>query len=106
MRLLFLLFFVSLQALAQPFPSKPIRMIVGYPPGGSGDFLTRIAADEMGKDLGVSVVVENRPGAGGNIANETVARSPADGYTIVNATHFAINKALYKSTSYEERRRW
>ena len=103
MRLLFLLFFVSLEALAQPFPSKPIRIIVGYPPGGSGDFLTRIAADEMGKDLGVSVVVENRPGAGGNIANEAVARSPADGYTIVNATHFAINKALYKSTSYEER---
>jgi len=88
-------------AAAQPFPSKPLRLVVGYPPGGSGDFLTRLAADEMAKDLGQPVVVENKPGAGGNIAHEFVARAPADGYTILNATHMAINRALYKSLTYD-----
>ena len=98
------IFSLSTAALAQTFPSKPLKIVVGYPPGGSGDFLTRLAADEMSKDLGVAVVVENRPGAGGNIANEMVARSPADGYTVLNATHFAINKALYKSIGYDAER--
>ena len=88
-------------AAAQPYPSKPIKLVVGYPPGGSGDFLTRIMADEFAKDLGVAVVADNRPGAGGNIANEVVAKAPADGYTVLNATHFAVNKALYKSISYD-----
>jgi tripartite-type tricarboxylate transporter receptor subunit TctC len=91
----------ALQAAAQPFPNKPLRMVVGFPPGGSGDFLTRLMADEMGKDLGVTVVADNRPGAGGNIANEIVAKAPADGYTMLNATHFAINKALYRSIAYD-----
>jgi len=92
---------VALQAAAQPFPNKPLKIVVGYPPGGSGDFLTRLMADEMGKDLGVTVVADNRPGAGGNIANEIVAKAPADGYTVLNATHFAINKALYRSIAYD-----
>jgi tripartite-type tricarboxylate transporter receptor subunit TctC len=92
---------IALQVHAQPFPAKPLKLVVGYPPGGSGDFLTRIMADEMSKDLGVSVVADNRPGAGGNIANEVVARAPADGYTVLNATHFAINKALYRSIAYD-----
>ena len=88
-------------AMAQAYPSKPIRLVVGYPPGGSGDFLTRLAADEMSKDLGVAVVVENKPGAGGNIAHEFAARSPNDGYTVLNATHMAVNRALYKSLTYD-----
>jgi tripartite-type tricarboxylate transporter receptor subunit TctC len=92
---------LALGANAQPFPSKPLRLVVGYPPGGSGDFLTRLAADEMAKDLGQAVIVENKPGAGGNIAHEFVARSAADGYTILNATHMAINRALYKSLTYD-----
>ena len=92
---------LALQVHAQAFPAKPVKLVVGYPPGGSGDFLTRLMADEMSKDLGVSVVAENRPGAGGNIANEVVAKAPADGYTVLNATHFAINKALYKSIAYD-----
>jgi tripartite-type tricarboxylate transporter receptor subunit TctC len=99
--LLFLILFFNGQVLAQVFPSKPIRLLVGYPPGGSGDFLSRIAADEMSKELGVTVVVENKPGAGGNIANELAARAPADGYTVLNATHFAVNKALYKNINYD-----
>ncbi len=89
---------------AQVFPSKPIRLIVGYPPGGSGDFLTRLMADEMGKDLGVAVIVENRPGAGATIATDVVAKSAPDGYTLLNSTHHAINKALYKTLPYDPER--
>jgi tripartite-type tricarboxylate transporter receptor subunit TctC len=92
---------VGASAFGQGYPGKPIRLVVGYPPGGSGDFLTRLAADELGKDLGVAVVVENKPGAGGNLAHEFVARSPNDGYTVLNATHMAINRALYKSITYD-----
>ena len=88
-------------ASAQNYPSRPIRLVVGYPPGGSGDFLTRLMADEMGKDLGVAVVVDNRPGAGGTIASDVVAKSPNDGYTVLNAGHWAINKALYKNLNYD-----
>ena len=82
---------LALHAHAQAFPSKPIKLVVGYPPGGSGDFLTRVMADELSKELGVSVVADNRPGAGGNIPNEAVAKATADGYTVLNATHFAVN---------------
>jgi len=88
---------------AQAFPAKPIRLVVGYPPGGSGDFLTRIVADEMAKDLGVALIADNRPGAGGNIAAEIVAKAPADGYTLLNSQHHAINIALYQSSSYQEK---
>ena len=95
--------FVCSCALAQSFPSKPLRLVVGFPPGGSGDFLTRLIADEMSKDLGVTVIADNRPGAGGNIAAEIVARAPADGYTLLNSPHHAINVAMYKSTTYQEK---
>ena len=86
---------------AQAFPTKPVRIITGYPPGGSADFLTRLLAEEMTKNLGVAVVAENRPGAGATIASEAVAKSPADGYTIFNSTHHSINKALYKKLGYD-----
>jgi tripartite-type tricarboxylate transporter receptor subunit TctC len=88
---------------AQPYPSKPIRLIVGYPPGGSGDFLTRLIADEMGKDLGQTVIADNRPGAAGNLAAELVARAAPDGYTVLNAWHHAINATLYAKVSYEQK---
>jgi tripartite-type tricarboxylate transporter receptor subunit TctC len=90
-------------AAAQAYPSKPIRLIVGYPPGGSGDFLTRLIADEMSKDLGQTVIADNRPGAAGNIAAEAVARSAPDGYTVLNAWHHAINLTLYSKVSYEQK---
>ncbi len=93
--------FVAASAVAQPYPSKPLKIVVGYPPGGSGDFLTRLAADELQKELGQAVIVENKPGAGSNIANEFVARAPNDGYTILNAGHMEINRALYKKLSYD-----
>jgi len=102
-RLAALLLSFALNASAQNFPSKPVKIIVGYPPGGSGDFLTRLIADEMQKALGVGVVAENRPGAGGNVASDAVARAPADGYTVLNAWHHTINLTLYKSTTYDHK---
>jgi len=94
---------ISFSASAQQFPSKPVRIVVGYPPGGSGDFTTRIAADEMAKGLGVSVVVENKPGAGGNLAAIEVARAAPDGYTVLNAWHHSINLVLYKNPGYSHK---
>jgi len=88
-------------AIAQPYPNKPLKLVVGYPPGGSGDFTTRLAADELTKELGQPVVVENKPGAGGNIAHDYVAHSAPDGYTVLNAGHMALNRALYKNLSYD-----
>jgi tripartite-type tricarboxylate transporter receptor subunit TctC len=90
-------------ANAQTYPSKPIRIVVGYPPGGSGDFTTRLAADELSKELGVAVVVENKPGAGGSIASEYVAKSAPDGYTLLNQGNHQINKSLYKNLGYDDK---
>ena len=95
--------FVSTLAVAQSYPAKPIRIVVGYPPGGSGDFTTRIIADEIGKELGASLIVENKPGAGGSIASEFVAKSAPDGYTILNQGNHAINKNLYKNLGYDDK---
>jgi tripartite-type tricarboxylate transporter receptor subunit TctC len=94
-------FVLAASAAAQTFPAKPVKIIVGYPPGGSGDFLTRLLADEMSKNLGVPVVTENRPGAGATIASDAVAKSTPDGYTLLNSTNHAINKALYKKLPYD-----
>ncbi|MEK6246247.1 MAG: tripartite tricarboxylate transporter substrate binding protein, partial [Pseudomonadota bacterium] len=88
---------------SQAYPAKPIRIVVGYPPGGSGDFTTRIIADELSKDLNISVVVENRPGAGGSIASEFVAKSAPDGYTLLNQGNHAINRNLYKTLGYDDK---
>jgi tripartite-type tricarboxylate transporter receptor subunit TctC len=98
-----LLLAFSLHALAQTYPAKPVKIVVGFPPGGSGDFLTRLIADEMSKSLGVAVVAENRAGAGGNVAAEHVAKAPADGYTVLNAPHHSVNLALYKTSNYDHK---
>src|SRR5512144_53287 len=91
----------SFPVLSQNYPAKPMRLVVGYPPGGSGDFTTRLIADELGKDLGVAIVIENKPGAGGSIASEFVAKAAPDGYTLLNQGNHAINKNLYKSLPYD-----
>ena len=76
---------VSISSLtqAQPYPAKPIRIIAGFVPGGGSDFIARIVAQKITDPLGRSVIVENRPGAGGAIATEFVAKQPADGYTLL-----------------------
>jgi tripartite-type tricarboxylate transporter receptor subunit TctC len=101
--LAFILLCISTGVTAQSYPSKPIRLVVGYPPGGSGDFTTRIIAEELSRDLGVSVIVENKPGAGGSIASEAVAKAAPDGYTLLNQGNHAINRSLYKDLSYGEK---
>ncbi|MFY9184732.1 MAG: tripartite tricarboxylate transporter substrate binding protein [Limnohabitans sp.] len=90
-------------ALAQDFPSKPIRIIVPLPPGGSNDVLARLLAQKMSESFGQPVVVENKPGAAGNIATEYIAKSPADGYTLGIAPNqtVAVNPVLYPKLPYD-----
>lgn len=89
-------------AIAQDYPSKPIRFIVPFPPGGATDTFARILGQKMTDSWGQQVVIDNRPGAGGNIAAELAAKSPADGYTIiiVGMSH-AVNVSLYKKIAYD-----
>lgn len=93
----------SLPALSQSYPVKPVRLVVGYPPGGSGDFTTRIIGEELSRELGVTVVIENKPGAGGSIASELVAKSAPDGYTVLNQGNHAYNRNLYKDLNYDDK---
>lgn len=87
--------------LAQDFPSKPLRVIVPFPPGGGADIVARLIAPRLTDALGQPVVVENRAGAGGNIGAEAVARSPADGYTLLlTSSAFAIAPSLYRRIPY------
>lgn len=88
------------------WPDHPVRIIVPYPAGGSTDVLCRILADRMKEIFGQPFVIENRPGAGGNIGIAAVTGSPPDGYTIGAATigHFAINQYLYNKMPYDAER--
>ena len=89
-------------ALAQSWPVKPIRMVIAFPPGGPTDIVSRVIAQQLSQQLGQSVVVDNKPGAGGNIAAELVAKAPADGYTIFyNTSAIVIAPALYGKVNYD-----
>ena len=81
--LLLLLTAFATAANTQPYPTKPIRIIAGFVAGGGSDFIARIVAQKITEPLGRTVIVENRPGAGGAIATEYVAKQPADGYTLL-----------------------
>ena len=91
-------------ALAQEtWPSRPITIVVPFPAGGTTDIVARLAGVELSRELGQPVVIDNRPGAGGNIGSQMVARAPADGYTLVMGTvgTHAINASLYKKMPYD-----
>jgi tripartite-type tricarboxylate transporter receptor subunit TctC len=87
---------------AQPYPTKPIRMIVAVPPGGPADTLARLVGPRLTESLGQTVVIDNRPGANGNIAYELAARAVPDGYTFVlAAAGVAINPGLYREVRFD-----
>jgi len=89
-------------AAAQPYPSKPIRIVVAFPPGGSTDLAARALGQKLSEALATPVLVENRPGASGNIGAEAVAKAPADGYTLfMAATSFATSPAFFSSLSWD-----
>lgn len=96
----------ALPARAQTFPGKPLRIVVPFTPGGSSDVLARAIGVELGKALGQPVVIENVPGAGGSLGAEKVARSPADGSTLLmgHIGTLAINPALYPKLGYDPQR--
>ncbi len=89
-------------ARAADYPSRPITLVVAFTPGGPSDVLARILGKQMEQSLGEPVIIENRPGAGGNIAADSVAHAPADGYTLLmgNNSILATNESLYKKLSY------
>jgi tripartite-type tricarboxylate transporter receptor subunit TctC len=87
---------------AETYPAKPVRFIVGFTPGGGSDMVARLLGQKLGEAWGQPVVVDNRPGAGGNLANELVVKSAADAYTVLIASSsFTIQPALYSNLSYQ-----
>ena len=95
---------VSSRVRAQAYPSRPVRWIVGFPPGGPNDITARIMAQFLSERLHQQFAVENRPGAAGNVATELVARAEPDGYTIMElATVNGINASLYNNLNYDFR---
>ena len=89
-------------AWGQAWPSKPIRMVVAFPPGGPTDIVSRVIAQRLSEQLGQQVIIDNKPGAGGNIAAELIANAPADGYTLFyNTSAIVIGPALYSKVNYD-----
>jgi tripartite-type tricarboxylate transporter receptor subunit TctC len=90
-------------AFAQAWPTRPVRLVVTFPPGGSTDTAARIVAPKLAERLGQQVIVENRPGAGGGVGIEAVAKAPADGHTLVlaGAGGLTANPSLYRKLNYD-----
>src|SRR5206468_12178577 len=89
-------------AAAQPYPSRSVRVLVGFTPGGGTDIMARFLTPQLSEILGQPFVVENRPGAATNVATEAVAKSAPDGYTLLfTTTALAINASLYKNLQYD-----
>jgi tripartite-type tricarboxylate transporter receptor subunit TctC len=88
-------------AMGQPYPARPVRIVVGFPPGGVGDIVARLVGQRLSERLGQPFVIENRPGAGSHVATEAVVRAPADGYTllVVNPTA-ATSATLYDKLNF------
>src|SRR4051794_36899122 len=111
MRLLGLLLRLALLAssslvLAQAYPAKPVRLLVPFAPGGTTDVLARLAGQKLSESLGQQFVIDNRPGAGGNIGTELAVRAPADGYTLVMSFDgtMAINPSTYRQLPFDAQR--
>jgi tripartite-type tricarboxylate transporter receptor subunit TctC len=91
---------VSPVASAQAYPSRPVTLVVFVPAGGTPDIIARLVGQSLSQRLGQSVVIDNRPGGGGNVALQAVARAPADGYTLLLvATPHAVNVTLYEKST-------
>jgi tripartite-type tricarboxylate transporter receptor subunit TctC len=92
---------LSRVAWAQTYPRRPVRLIVGFPPGGSSDIVARLLGQSLSERLGQPFIIENRPGAGGNIATEAVVKAPSDGYSVLLASsNDAINATLYEKPNF------
>jgi tripartite-type tricarboxylate transporter receptor subunit TctC len=92
---------VSRIAWAQAYPTRPVRIVVGFPPGGGTDITARLIGQWLSERLGQPFIIENRPGAGSNIATEAVVRAPADGYTLLLvSTPNAVNATLYEKLNF------
>jgi len=98
----FLLVLAAAAASGQSYPTRPVRVLVGFPPGGGTDIMARQLAPKLSEYLGQQFVVENRPGATTNIASAVVATSAPDGYTLLFTTSaLAINRSLYKNLTFD-----
>ena len=94
-----------LPILAQAWPTRPVKLVVPYPPGGPTDIVARVVAERLSAQTGQTFIVDNRAGAGGNLGAELVAKAPPDGYTLLVATTaHAINKSLFKNLHYDVQR--
>jgi len=93
---------VLAQTQAEPYPSKPVRLVLGFPAGGPTDVVARILGQRLGEVLGKPVVIDNRPGAAGNLAAEMVAKAPADGYTLLyNTSSITISPWVYTKVGFD-----
>src|SRR5205085_659955 len=92
---------VSRIARAQTYPMRPVRIVVGFPPGGSVDITARLIGQWLSERLGQQFIIENRPGAGSNIGTEVAVRAPADGYTLLlSCSPNAVNATLYEKLNF------
>jgi len=98
-----LLVFIAACGKEQVYPARPVNLIVPFPAGGSSDLIARVVSERAGRALGQQIVIENRPGAGGNIGTEAAARAAPDGYTLIQCTigTCAINLAIYRDLPYD-----
>jgi tripartite-type tricarboxylate transporter receptor subunit TctC len=89
-------------ARAQTYPTRPVRLVVGFPPGGASDIVARLIGQGLSERLGQQFIIENRPGAAGNLATEAVVRAPPDGHTLLLITlSNAVNASLYDKLNFD-----